>query len=725
MTAFRISGRWGVSPPSGQRRSASRRGRAYRRALGSFLSAALLAGLVVVPAHAQAPNGCYPGEAPEESGPTDISAVTGNQTLTAAFNPKGTMTVLKWPSPSFYDQLDYRTTDRSEPRMGAEPNDGAFLGLAWRRKAPKSKWHFSWLRDWRTSQRYVSADADEIVTTHRNRSAGLRVRVRDVVSATNDALVRNVRVSRSADSPARLVRLFTFANFNPVYSKTARAPEGDWCMDDATDEGAVYIKDADAVVHASQGTDQSTGRPSSVALAMAFDGPSDGHSIGVDPGSSAYDDATDASLANNGSTNSNGDTAIFDRMRLVRKRATTTSAIITAARSQKAALDALAATRSRGANDVRKTKAQWWRKWLKVSPLPKGAPKAVVRVAKRSLITLRQAIDRKGMIVTSVATQSPLALDWVRNGAYMNAALHEARHPREVRRHNAAYVDHQAKLEASTTPRGNWPTSMYADGVPGSATAYEIDSTGFGIWTLWDTYTRTKDVNYLAGVYEPIRRAADHLTDTCVDATTGLHCFANEEGGTTLTRTLVGAQAALMGLRAAVAAGANAMKAFDHSSEKRDDWRARRNQLQAAIVEELYDAACKCYTRDIKVGGTMLWPAKLFPRRTKPSNRQADLNWRGLRKRISGEVKRGGMEARAILGNAHAWAGLAAKKPKLKRALTWLAEDRVTRGTGLLGGAWRLEKGRVQILRSQPHAWHHAMFYLAALKTYGKHAYSF
>ena len=696
--------------------------RAVLRACALVLCTSLVMGVAPF-AHAQTPS-CYQGTAPEESGPTDINAVTGNQGLTAAFNDRGTMTVLKWPSPSFYDQLDYRTTDRSEPRMGAAANDGAFLGVAWR-KREGGEWRFTWLRNWSTEQRFADADSDEIVTTHRKRKIGLTVRVRDVVAAHQDALVREMHVERTGNSPARFIRVFSFANFNPIFSKSAAAPEDDWCMDDTSDDGAAYAKDADAVVHRAAGADESTGEASSVALVMAFDGSSEGHSIGIDPGGTAYSDAMDAGLDNNGATSSASDTAIFDSLRLTDSRSARTSVIIAAGRSKKSALDTLKDARRQGAGKLQRQKASWWHDWLDASPLPKNAPGDIVRLAKRSLITLRQAIDDKGLIVTSAATQSPLGLDWVRNGSYMDAALLQSNHVSEVKRHNLAYSRYQAKLSATTTPRGNWPTSMYADGIPGSATPYELDSTGFGLWTMWEGYRGSGNINHLANLYEAIRRAADHLTDTCIEPTSGLQCFAHEEGGTTIRRTLVGAQAAWMGLDAAVKAAEQAMKSFGHSSEKRNDWRARRNQLREGIIDTLFDEACKCYTQNMQTGGTFLWPVQLFAPGSAVSDRQANIVWSAIRKRIEGDVKNGGMEARGLLGAAHAWTGRPSKIDKVKRGLRWMASQRVTRGTGLLGGAWRTVGGRVEIMRSQPHAWHHAMFYLAALKAYGKRPYSF
>src|SRR5438128_2660846 len=52
---------------------------------------------------------CYkPGEQTYEVyGPTDIGGTDGNGRLSVAVYPQGTLSVFRWPSPSYYDQLKY------------------------------------------------------------------------------------------------------------------------------------------------------------------------------------------------------------------------------------------------------------------------------------------------------------------------------------------------------------------------------------------------------------------------------------------------------------------------------------------------------------------------------------------------------------------------------------------------------------------------------------------
>src|SRR5688500_14803397 len=248
-----------------------------RRAAVPLAALLMCTSSFVAPAGAQTAAECRQtgGSTPEDFGPTDITGISGNRRLSAAVNAEGTVTVLRWPSPSYYDQIKYRTTDRDEPHMGSLPNEGAFVGVAWRATGA-DEWAFAWMRDahetdgWSVRQRFADDDTDEIVTTYSNPGAGLTLKLRDVVSSTRDALVRRVKVTRTEASEARRVRLFSFANFNPVFSKAQRSPYRDWCAEERNDSGAVYVAESDAIVAEASGIDESTGRSSSVALAMGF-----------------------------------------------------------------------------------------------------------------------------------------------------------------------------------------------------------------------------------------------------------------------------------------------------------------------------------------------------------------------------------------------------------------------------------------------------------------------
>ena len=686
----------------------------------------------------------------EEFGPTDITAVTGNQRLSAGINAEGTVTVLRWPSPSFYDQIKYRTTDRSQPHMGSLPNEGAFLGIGWR-AGPDDEWNFQWMRDalhsrdWNVRQRFADDDGDEVVTTYSNAGAGLTFSLRDVVSSTHDALVRRVRVSRAADSDATRVRIFSFANFNPVFSKSRQAPYQDWCSEERNDAGAAYDEEVDAVVSERSGIDESTGAPRSVALAMAFAEGSSQHQIGQDSyqagtaGTSAYDDAQDGELGGVDVAAGQADAAIATDLNLASARAGSASVIITAAANDDTALRTIDAIRRSGSVAVARAKARWWRTWLEPTRLPRGAPAPVTRVAKRALISIRQAADPGGLIVASIATQPSFSLDWIRDGAYVNRALDAANHPEMVRRHNYRYASLQATTASKpsggeATPPGNWPQNFYADGVVGGPIPYEIDETGLGVWTLWDHYAQTRDGDYLLRVYESIQRGAQYLTDVCRDPATGLQCAASEGDNPNPTQGLRGAQAVWLGLDAAVRAAT--VKAELDPGGRADatanarKWRERRDEVADGILDFFYERACRCFTDDPQVGGTFLWPARAIDYAGSAARDQANRNWAQIRSAIQNEAAVGGMESQTLLGNAFAWTTRADMK-RLKQGLRWVATVPTTNETGLLGAAWLRPEGEpppppsaVITMQGQPHVPSLAMFYLAALKTYGSERWS-
>jgi hypothetical protein len=706
---------------------------------------ALVAGATLaaapLPARAQT-NGCTGAGEPEPFGPTDVSATTGNQALTVGLNPKGTITVLKWPSPSFYDQVKYRTTDRGEPRFGAQPNDGALLGLAWRNGNGR-RWDFEWLRVWASKQRFADDDGDVVVTTFRRPAEGLSVTVRDVVAHDADILLRHVAVTRAPRSRVRSVRVVAFANFNPVFTKSPQNPNQDWCSEEDNDDGATYERGADAIVHARSGVDESTQAPSGAALTMGFFGDSEGHSVGADTyagaiGTSAYDDAEDGKLSGEAAAIGQSDAALLDQLSLARDRTRSTTVAIAAAFTPEESLAQLEQARDGSVGGVTAAKARWWRSWLSSAALPKRAPAGVVDLAKRSLIVMRQATDstprgdnQGGLVVASITTQPPLGLDWIRDGAYVNRALHQAGHPEMVLVHDVRYAELQATATSqppggSATPPGNWAQNYYADGVVGGPVPYEIDGTGFGIWTLWDHYDVTGDRPYLTQreeVYEAIQRAAQYLTDVCRDLASGLQCAAPERGSANPTQTLDGAQAVWMGLGAAAdAANVLGTPSAEANAER---WTVRQREVGAAIRERYFGEDCTCYTEDAAIGGTLLWPVHFLRYGSNEADAQAEVNFRYVSRSMRGRLDAGGDETSALVGNAFAWAGSDRDLERVRRGLAWVARVPTTDGTGLIGDAWVKQRGEIVTVAGQPHVPTHAAYYLAAVKAFGKARYTF
>src|SRR3954451_19759011 len=66
-------------------------------------------------------------------GATDINGAIGNGGATAGFSAQGELTVLRWPSPSYYQHVDFMTSTLAEartlPHFGAADNAGSFAGV--------------------------------------------------------------------------------------------------------------------------------------------------------------------------------------------------------------------------------------------------------------------------------------------------------------------------------------------------------------------------------------------------------------------------------------------------------------------------------------------------------------------------------------------------------------------------------------------------------------------
>ena len=124
----------------------------------------------------------------DAAGPTAIDSSLGNGGLTAGLTPEGTIAVLSWPNPSYFNQMNYLTLSRGDPNLGAAKNMGAFAGLDVSTANGRA---FSWLRDWPSTQSYLSGTSDALVTTFSRN--GVTLTQTAVVSTTADAMtIRDV-----------------------------------------------------------------------------------------------------------------------------------------------------------------------------------------------------------------------------------------------------------------------------------------------------------------------------------------------------------------------------------------------------------------------------------------------------------------------------------------------------------------------------------------------------
>ncbi len=184
-------------------------------------------------------------------GATNTNAALGSGRLTATLSACGEITSLKWPGPSYWNQLDYLTDNsvgaRLEPHFGALDDAGAFAGIAYRTAAGPG---FTWLRDdpWTHAQQYTADDSDVAVTVTTNASLGLTVTAWTFVLPDADVLVSHYRVERAPGSPVRAASVVFYANLAPTMNRLPDFPVADWGLDFENDYAVVYDHRAHALL---------------------------------------------------------------------------------------------------------------------------------------------------------------------------------------------------------------------------------------------------------------------------------------------------------------------------------------------------------------------------------------------------------------------------------------------------------------------------------------------
>ncbi len=185
-------------------------------------------------------------------GASNTNAVGGHGRLTVGVSPDGDLTLLSWPSPSYYDQLAYMASNdlnvRDEPHLGALDGMGSYLGLLIDSGGGPT---LSWLRDapWTHAQTYSKQTSAVPVTTFTRDDLSLTVTLTDIVSPDADVLTRHMHVTKGAGSPVTSVSLVLYENLSPCLSKLEQLPFVDWALDSHNDFLALYDDQTGQIIH--------------------------------------------------------------------------------------------------------------------------------------------------------------------------------------------------------------------------------------------------------------------------------------------------------------------------------------------------------------------------------------------------------------------------------------------------------------------------------------------
>lgn len=673
--------------------------------------------------------------------PTNVHGAVGNGRLTAGVSSRGVLTVLRWPSPSHPDHLDYIASDYDAPEMGSLPNLGAFAGVRYKTPAGTA---FTWLRDpaWSAAQQYLSDESNALRTTFVHAGLGLTVHQIDFVAPAKDVLVRRFEVSKAAGSPVTAAWMVHYQNLAPCTYRIPRAPVTDGLLDFFNDFAVLYHSGEQAIVHfrpwtpdyqpllafaAAPHADLQADVDEFVDQADANFGSGVYFAIGseepgatFDCGHDGQDDPFETAANPQGRPYSFVRGASVLRKPLALSGGTATATFLFAAGPTALfARNRLAWARAIGSPALLAQTEAWWANWIAPAAMPNTTDPQVLRVCKRGLISIRTATATSGAIPASVSVQPPYALDWPRDGAFLNLALDLAGYRDLVTKHNLFYAESQRA-------NGSYEMNYWGDGMPGGPILLEIDNIGMATWSLWNHagfLSGAEKTQYLAAVYPAIKKGAQFLV-TWKDPFSGLPAPANEDDNPAFTQGIQGSVAALLGIRSAIeAAQATGDLAVVPA------WNARLQELKSAILAKFYDSSTGAYGLSATGGAPgsqlrgaawFLWPGEVKPLTDTSLLPHGQALWQKTAPFFQAVPGVYSYNAEHLLSLAHLWKAQGVNGPLLAQALHKLTHDLPTPGTSHYAETYRvsIQAGipTYRNLNNVPHLWEHALVYLAARK---------
>jgi len=483
---------------------------------------AYLAGLL---AGALAAAGDY-GALEDLFGPPDVAIVAGNGGLTVCANSHGRVTGCRWPSPSYHDQLAYRTQSRALPLLGVAPEDGLMWGV---RIAGETRWLTG--PPWVARQRYAHPVAPVVETASQWPESDLRVTQTLFVHPTQDLIVAQAAVRGAVEAPA----LYWYANFAPCTRLMPEFPVSDWFLDQANDFAVFAHGTPTTVYHfrpRQPGADTwARAERQAAAGTLGHDVAAFGEGVWI--GYTSADAILEFQCGHEGARSSafrqaeagqlGGDVSAVGqcngalRLAPAQDEDAYRATVYIAFGPDRAAVDAeLAYARETGYTELARQSGAYWQGWTKAARVPETADEALQAGCRRLLVTVAQAMDRSTCaVVRCPTTQPPLALDWVRHGFWTILALDMAGYPGLAGVHAQFYCENVRRAGDRGKPLGSLPAATYTNHVEALPHAIlESEAAAWMLASLW-RHAQFLDANrragYLAEAWEAVALAAEFL----------------------------------------------------------------------------------------------------------------------------------------------------------------------------------------------------------------------
>lgn len=420
----------------------------------------------------------------------ETSAVSGNGALTVCVNRFGQVTVCRWPSPSYYNQV------RVEMGSGE-----AGRGLMW---AIRTEAGTSWLggEPWRTTQNYTSDESTVVETVCSLPDSPLTATQYVFVHPLRDILVARFEIRGLEKRP----EVYWFANFSPCTRLMPELPVADWALD-ACNDFAVFTPDNGKTVYhfrprkpGSSDWEKAESLAARRALGaewtsfeegvwIAYSSPErvSGFQCGTDDDvASAFVQAGSGLLG--GSSVAVGQCNSAISIVPVQQEDTYVANVMISLGKSRTEADAnLDYASERGYEVLREEAEQHWKNRLRSAVLPATDDPVIQTRCKRNLLTIIQCTDRDtGAIVRSPVVRPPLALDWPRHGAWITLALDLAGYRELAEKHTLFYTKAVRAKGERGKPFGSMPGALYANHVEGLPhLMLEADAVAWMLASFW------------------------------------------------------------------------------------------------------------------------------------------------------------------------------------------------------------------------------------------------
>ena len=483
---------------------------------------------------------------------------------------------------------DYNIRDIYYPYVGQENHSQDCIS----RTGVWVEGQFAWLSDpaWRKTIRY---EQDTLVTevTAKNRKLGLTLTFHDIICYDRDIFLREVHIHNHSDHP-REVRLFFHYDFRLMGKEHG---------------GTAYYHPTlkGLIIYQSERYFFATGQASP-------NGGLSGWTVGptaADSGDGAWRDAEDGQLERVPISWSSAGGIISVRHPGVPANGNATVYHWLAASTRFHRIEELdAIVHKIGPERLIHLTREYWRSWVQKELVDlEQHPKPVAELYKRSLLVMRCHADNRGAIIAGADSdviqklRDAYTYVWGRDSAFTAEAFDLAGY-RELTRRFYDFLNRTITSEGYLLHKYDPTGSLACHWIPWSDKKGDLilpiqeDSTALVVRSLWEHYTKSKDLEFIRNCYPRLIRSAGSFLARFRDEHTGLPATSWDLWEMRREIHTFTVAAVWAGLQAA----ANFADLFGET-DTGDEFRHAADEIKRAMTIYLVDRESGCFLRSIKV----------------------------------------------------------------------------------------------------------------------------